>query len=590
MAPITGSVLIKIFDFIADYPLKHPRYQPFQVIEKETDSIIIKTSDSEDFVWNVFRKLAEMFVNIEPIILPHRHGIRLYVEDAKRDIERYSSHMLVEDNDMSSENSDSSDLNTGGNSVRGKLVAHAAAEFYENLYTCINSIKSGDYSLYEPAIDDDTDNIETAVSTAPSKSPTTRNSHIYGVTNSSNSHVEASNQDNIIGDEDESDFDNKSTKDSGIKSNLTYHGNEDNLNKKHKHYKTHNRKNHTGDENLTRFLSHEVKRHILSIIGIESDPKEVLFKNLTQAINGTKTSDFQTGDEEVLSPSYAPSYTNETVQEVVEQEHTIIAEVGANTEVKDAIEEAEKLAEAAKEAASSPEDDKAAEAAAAATDLAKIAIQATTEAAAASAMANLLSGDGTLVTSVISTCFSNPIYKIRKDASISRGAAYYTDTSNEITQNTFAYLYIDGTHYYQLNLTAPYLDSFAKFQPIPKPQIIPEGRGDIIDWSLATSIIVVFFLGIVVMLHHVKAINFHKKLGCHSFFHPSQDNDIIIEDPKSIESDVSAILNSSWDEFDEGDLINDPNEYKSSGKMLLHNGHSPRTNYGELELQALTGD
>ena len=64
MAPITGAVLSKILDYILDYPGHHPRYQPFTVVAKNrrvAESVmsqpIIRSSNSDDFVWDVLYSL-----------------------------------------------------------------------------------------------------------------------------------------------------------------------------------------------------------------------------------------------------------------------------------------------------------------------------------------------------------------------------------------------------------------------------------------------------------------------------------------------------------------------------------------------------
>ena len=79
------------------------------------------------------------------------------------------------------------------------------------------------------------------------------------------------------------------------------------------------------------------------------------------------------------------------------------------------------------------------------------------EAAAKAATESLLSGDGSMMTSVISTCLSDPKYKIGVNDKKSDGSYSVT--------NTNAYLYIDGSHYYRLNLTAPYITA----KPVMNP-------------------------------------------------------------------------------------------------------------------------
>lgn len=104
MAPITGAVLSKILtDYIMEYPTLHPRYQPFTVVEKKSGKPVLNSSNSEDFVWNVFRKLADMYVAVDPILAPKRYAIELTVENVERDVKRVDSNLIVKTNSVETE-------------------------------------------------------------------------------------------------------------------------------------------------------------------------------------------------------------------------------------------------------------------------------------------------------------------------------------------------------------------------------------------------------------------------------------------------------------------------------------------------------
>jgi len=100
----------------------------------------------------------------------------------------------------------------------------------------------------------------------------------------------------------------------------------------------------------------------------------------------------------------------------------------------------------------------------------------------------LLSGDGFLMNSALSSCFRDPKYGIRiKDEMKS-------DT-------TIAYLFVDGDIYFRLNLTAPYWGMTTAWETVPPPHIRPQGQGDVVDWVIFTLIVMGALSGIVVMVY-----------------------------------------------------------------------------------------
>lgn len=486
MASITGAVLTKIMDFILDYPNRHPRYQPFMVVSKGSGAMVLKSSSSEDFVWNVFVKLAEMYVDIEPVLSPLRHGVRFFVEDELRDVEKLSSHTLLEK--INKDFTDKKDKKYN-NGIRN--VANAAAKFYQNFYKCVSAIKSGNYSAFKDDV---------KVSNESFIMLKTVN---YDISNSGLTRIDKNITNDISQTDIISTYQNYKMKEiSGYTVEIE---NNNDMNFQHP------------NNSRAYFLPRSLE-----------DVDEAIRMNNSYDFFLTRKLDILSNKNKLIS---APEHSivnryikfSESADPFKLSFHLghgfyAISYKYAN-EAKIAADAAEKLAEAATEAAKFAEDDKVAAAATAAADLAKIAAEQTSEAAATNAMLNLLSGDGSLVTSILSTCFSDPKYKIRKENGLTEGTKKNDSYSINHVSTTHAYLYIDGTNYYRLNLTPPYWDSIAVFQEIPKPQVVPDGSGDIIDWSLALVIIGCLFLGILVMFHHMGMMNIDSRLQCRNFFH-----------------------------------------------------------------------
>jgi len=144
MASITGVVLEKIIQRAIQYTYKHPRYQPFEVISIPSQKQILKSSGSEDFVWHMFHELSDLFVDIDPLVLPPRARVQFYVSDLEED----------EKDDNQSTNRRT---NPNVQKVEGTSEASQAALFYEKFLNCANAIRTRDYSMYMPpssSIDD----------------------------------------------------------------------------------------------------------------------------------------------------------------------------------------------------------------------------------------------------------------------------------------------------------------------------------------------------------------------------------------------------------------------------------------------------
>ena len=142
MAPITGVVLEKILQRAVDYTQKRPRYQPFEVVSVPSGNMIVRSSGSDDFVWEMFRDLADLYVEIDPILVPPRGRLQFYVAD----VEQHN----VEGESQSK--TSGREPNPNVQRVKGGIEVGRAALFYERFYNCANAIKTGDYSLYLPPV------------------------------------------------------------------------------------------------------------------------------------------------------------------------------------------------------------------------------------------------------------------------------------------------------------------------------------------------------------------------------------------------------------------------------------------------------
>ena len=180
-----------------------------------------------------------------------------------------------------------------------------------------------------------------------------------------------------------------------------------------------------------------------------------------------------------------------------------------------------------------------ADTAAATTEAAKAAQKAKEASVAARSKASaeaLLSGDGVSMTSVLSSCFSDPKYGIRTQEDI-RQDEVRADRNDQIVDGnngesgqdferrdlTMAYIYVDGEVFFRLNLTAPYWGVSISLETVPPPHLHPEGRGDAVDWTICLLILSGTLFGVLVMLHQANIV-IDKRLRFRSFFHPTKSD------------------------------------------------------------------
>jgi hypothetical protein len=139
MAPITGVVLEKIIQHAADYNYKRPRYQPFEVVSIPSGNLVLRSSGADDFVSDMFRDLAELYVEIDPLLVPPRSRVQFYVSDPEETGGENGGVV----SDVADSKTKRSQMNSNVVMVKGTVEASRAATFYEKFFNCANAIRTG---------------------------------------------------------------------------------------------------------------------------------------------------------------------------------------------------------------------------------------------------------------------------------------------------------------------------------------------------------------------------------------------------------------------------------------------------------------
>ena len=411
MASITGVVLEKIIQRAIQYTYKHPRYQPFEVISIPSQKQILKSSGSEDFVWHMFHELSDLFVDIDPLVLPPRARVQFYVSDVEED---------EKDNNQSTNRR----TNPNVQKVEGTSEASQAALFYEKFIRCASAIRTGDYSMYM---------INITKTTIKGKDNLIRHRRrLRIVNNTSDDQVGLIN--NTITDE----LDNLNVNSSSV-----------------------------GESNAT-FTKNSTLTNITTLEIIEDDPAEVAEKAAGEAV---KAAD--------IAVEAAKAAENTTVV-APNTDSSLSIHLNATIEASKAAQKAHDASVAARSKAS-------AEA--------------------------LISGDGDAVTSVLSTCFSDPKYGILEQRQ---------EGGEDIIDSTVVvYLYIDGHMFFKLNLAAPYFGLLSSTISIPPPLMPKRGNTDLSDWLIILFLLNFTVFGFIVMMHQIGVCFIHERLRFRYLFHPT---------------------------------------------------------------------
>jgi len=480
MAPITGVVFEKILEKVIEYPTKRPRYQPFEVVSIPSNNIILRSSGSDDFVWDMFRDLADLYVDIDPILVPQRGKVQFYVADP-----------IIEANEEDKEDSSGGGGRTRSEvelkrqrrpnpnvkRVEGALESSKAAAFYENFFNCANAKKTGDYSMYLPL-----------VTSAPSPVPPLDEED----TVISNTTLDVSKADKV---DDGSDGDGSLRRLDGASNSTSASSSQSDFN-------VDAELEVKGGDNSTESSPPTESEEV----GDDAETAGVAAEGDEDNTVSSPLIDDDDDDDEIE--------TTEPDEANVDSEDDGDAAKAAEKAAIEAAQKAEAAAAVAATNSSSPED--SAKAASEAAIAAKKAADASVASRAKSSAEGLLSGDGATMTSILSSCFSDPKYGIRN---------VYEEQSTPTT-TTYAYVYLDGDVFIRLNLTAPYWGPSTVLQTVPPPHAHVEGQGDVVDWAIFLLLMGGTVFGFLVMVHQL-GVSIDNRLQFRHVFHPLADDDSV---------------------------------------------------------------
>jgi hypothetical protein len=371
MGSMTGTVLGKMLGKAVEYSENRRRYQPFAVYSGENEKML-RSSSSQDFTSYIWKELASLGVEIEPILSPPIYEARLWASSVDKII------------------------------PEGQ-VANDAALFYSKLYQCLTAIATNDYTGFMPTA-------QPSISASPTFSPNESNSSNATATSESNS-TESNNGEDLKPQEDitQNDDDDAET------------GGDDDTDRRYQV-----RRRLEDEEKTTDDVDDYVGDDYVDDAYIDGD----FYQNdLNSEADESGADDIGVHSEiPTNTPSFSPAPTT-SMEPSLEQGNAD----GDAEMAEQAADEAIKAADEAKNAAETEEENKAADAAQAAADAAKKAADSSTKAAAQAAMDALLSGDGDAMTSIITAnCLANPEYGIAtldEDGNLTSHAYLYRDGS-----------------------------------------------------------------------------------------------------------------------------------------------------------------
>ncbi len=453
MASMTGAVLNKILVQAVEYAERRRRYQPFTVYSVETGRDV-RSSSSVDFAQYIWKQLANLGVEIHPILPPPIYEARLWVDSWEKVIPEPS-------------------------------MANEAAAFYQNLYQCLESIATNDYSAYQPTPQPTTSHQPTVV---PSISPEPTEGA------SSLTYEPSSTSINPDFDATSTSITNPPTPSvTGYSTN----GSEPEDGSDRQNF----RARRLDDENFDDedFLDDSDD----TVFGSNDDDEKNDF-NIADKDTDKIGPLWEIDERGITLPPHTLVPTS-VVQENISSEKGV-------EKVKQAAAEAQQAANEAKNAAQTEGENKAADAAQAAATAAQAVADATSNVAGHAAMEGLLSGDGMTMASIVTRCFTDQQYDI---ASVDENG----------TVSIHAFLYHDGSTYYKLNLTSPYLEIAKVNRALPKAVNSSEfgSGGEFIDFVLAILVLCCVFLLFIAILQRMGYRYFESFYRCQRwFFNPSK--------------------------------------------------------------------
>jgi hypothetical protein len=357
LASLTGAVLNDLLLTAVEYAEQHRRYQPFAVYQKE--HLLLRSSSDTDFINSLWKHLANVGVELAPVIQPVQWELRLQADSVDKvqvATVQQAAHFVS---------------------------LSAVADFYSQLYQCLEAVATSNYSFYdapEPSVTNNTDETSMVPSTMPSLAPS-----------------------------------------------------------------------------------------------LEQPPTQTAANNNEDADDGT------------LAPSpglytSAPPTFSDTTQTGTDND-----EDPPNRRWLKESDDTSKSATLAP--SSSPK------------------AQPPAQVPQVMSMNALLYGDSNAMASAAATCLQDPRYGI---ASSAGDTASTGDNSSSTTPpTTTVYLYWDGSFYYRVNLTAPYLKVVPVTATMPHPPHtdVYSGGGNFVDWTLALMILGLFAIFILLLLQQILGRN-----------------------------------------------------------------------------------
>ena len=472
MASVTGAVLGKILEKAVDYPMANShvrgrprRYQPFVVVDGRNEllppgfegeipdhpqrKVFLKSSSSTDFMHYMWNTLAELGVKLDPILAPPTYQVQLLASGVEK-------------------------IRVGPPT----WVTHSAAAFYDKLYMCIEAKVTGDYSKFTKPTPAPT------LPESPSQAPSVFDPGLD--VNNTDAPEEESH-------ENDEDGRGKRILRADMPGTPEIMETEPPIDAV---------RDFIGENNNSSLANQTISEVDLT----KSESSESAVDD-TAALPPTSTVAIGDGSETVandnatdtsLVPTFSPAPSSPPSWEPSVSAAPTVLNVNPQ-DTKNEVDEAQQAADQAKQAAAEAKtaaktdvDSKAADAAQTAANAAQKAADATNNAAAQAAMDAFRSGSASSIVPIISPCFTDPQFGI-------------STLDENGTLITHAYLYLDGSSYYKLNLTAPFI------QVVPVEHMLPQPRkfggrgegGDLLDWTLALLLLFASCLGIIMFIQQV---------------------------------------------------------------------------------------
>ena len=493
------------------------------VVEDESYGLLLKSSNDVDFVRAMWRHLAEVGVDLQPLIVPTHYQLRLLATDIQRLPTTQDYYSLYDDhheNNNNNENTVSGERTSDGGA--GGTGINRMALFTSQLYQCLEAMAAGNYShaRYPQAAA-----ATTTTTLVPTMVPTTSTPTVVPAARLANATTPTTTP---LGN-------------GGIRSLRRRRGQDSNL--------------------LQQQQQEEEEYDALSSATVDDN-------HTTTFMISTNDTDLGDTTNQTLGPTASAAPTAAPTASIADTTPATTTAADAVNQVTHEAAQAAQEAQTAAQAAQDSGNPQAAQAAQAAATAAQKAAQSTASQAAAMLQTSLLSGDGTAMVQAVAVCFQSQTYGLAaplpsssqatvpssSDSSSSSSSSSgggggggrtraveaasatvpantsnatpaaantttttitKTNVTNNATTNVpppsptwaLGYIYWDGAFYYQVNLTAPFLQIVPHTPALPVPPVLVTPGGDVVDWMLAFIVLVFSLIGFFWLVQQVTGHN-----------------------------------------------------------------------------------